>query len=107
MTRFIHDQFAKDYLEELLKPYGKVEAPSHVPGEVREIDVLFTPFLEQKADIASLGLLGKLATTLAIFEPFRNPASTEEIRTYAKYLSNPHFSVTSVPGVVRYSMNLA
>ncbi|MFN7350350.1 MAG: hypothetical protein ACK5S7_15585, partial [Dolichospermum sp.] len=29
------------------------------------------------------------------------------IRTYAKYLSNPHFSVTSVPGVVRYSMNLA
>ena len=28
-------------------------------------------------------------------------------RTYAKYLSNPHFSVTSVPGVVRYSMNLA
>ncbi|MFN9400246.1 MAG: DUF4351 domain-containing protein [Dolichospermum sp.] len=79
MTRFIHDQFAKDYLEELLKPYGKVEAPSHVSGEVREIDVLFTPFPEQKADIASLGLLGKLATTLAIFEPFRNPASTEEI----------------------------
>ncbi|MFN6033242.1 MAG: hypothetical protein ACK48B_04155, partial [Dolichospermum sp.] len=28
-------------------------------------------------------------------------------KTYAKYLSNPHFSVTSVPGVVRYSMNLA
>jgi hypothetical protein len=28
-------------------------------------------------------------------------------RTYAKYLSNPHFSVTSVAGVVRYSMNLA
>ncbi len=79
MTRFIHDQFAKDYLEELLKPYGKVEAPSHVSGEVREIDVLFTPFPEQKADIASLGLLGKLATTPAIFEPFRNPASTEEI----------------------------
>lgn len=79
MTRFIHDQFAKDYLEELLKPYGKVEAPSHVSGEVREIDVLFTPFPEEKADIASLGLLGKLATTPAIFEPFRNPASTEEI----------------------------
>jgi hypothetical protein len=64
MTRFIHDQFAKDYLEELLKPYGKVEAPSHVPGEIREIDVLFTPFPEQKADITLLGLLGKLATTL-------------------------------------------
>lgn len=22
MTRFVHDEFAKDYLEELLKPYG-------------------------------------------------------------------------------------
>ncbi len=27
MTRFIHDQFAKDYLEEFLKPYGEVKAP--------------------------------------------------------------------------------
>lgn len=79
MTRFIHDQFAKDYLEELLKSYGKVEASSRVAGEVREIDVLFTPFPEQNADIESLGLLGKLATTPAIFEPYRNPASTEEI----------------------------
>lgn len=25
MTRFIHDQFAKDYLEELLKPYGELQ----------------------------------------------------------------------------------
>ncbi|PPJ62201.1 DUF4351 domain-containing protein [Cuspidothrix issatschenkoi] len=79
MTRFIHDQFAKDYLEELLKAYGKVEASSRVAGEVREIDVLFTPFPEQNADIESLGLLGKLATTPAIFEPYRNPASKEEI----------------------------
>jgi len=79
MTRFIHDQFAKDYLEELLKSYGKVEASSRVAGEVREIDVLFTPFPEQNADIESLGLLGKLATTPAIFEPYRNPASKEEI----------------------------
>ena len=79
MTRFIHDQFAKDYLEELLKAYGKVEASSRVAGEVREIDVLFTPFPKQNADIESLGLLGKLATTPAIFEPYRNPASKEEI----------------------------
>ena len=42
MNRFIHDQFAKDYLEELLKPYGQVQAPSRVAGEVREIDVLFS-----------------------------------------------------------------
>lgn len=42
MTRFIHDQFAKDYLEELLKPYGEVQGSSRVAGEVREIDVLFS-----------------------------------------------------------------
>ncbi|MEH1918102.1 hypothetical protein [Nostoc sp.] len=42
MTRFIHDQFAKDYLEELLKPYGEVRGSSRVVGEVREIDVLFS-----------------------------------------------------------------
>ncbi|MBK1989636.1 DUF4351 domain-containing protein [Sphaerospermopsis aphanizomenoides BCCUSP55] len=79
MTRFIHDQFAKDYLEELLKPFGKVEASTRVAGEVREIDVLFTPFPEQADDIKSLGLLGKLAATPAIFEPYRNPVSKEEI----------------------------
>ncbi|MBD1212426.1 MAG: DUF4351 domain-containing protein [Dolichospermum circinale Clear-D4] len=79
MTRFIHDQFAKDYLEELLKPYGEVQAASQVAGEIREIDVLFTPFAHQTTNTELLGLLGKLATTPAIFEPFRNPASTEEI----------------------------
>lgn len=79
MTRFIHDQFAKDYLEELLKPYGEVQAASQVAGEIREIDVLFTPFPNQTTNVELLGLLGKLATTQAIFEPFRNPAGTEEI----------------------------
>ncbi|MFB2772700.1 hypothetical protein ACE1AT_26000 [Pelatocladus sp. BLCC-F211] len=79
MTRFIHDQFAKDYLEELLKPYGQVQAPSRVAGEVREIDVFFTPAAQQTTNLATLGLLGKFATNPAIFEPFRNAASKEEI----------------------------
>ena len=79
MTRFIHDQFSKDYLEELLKNYGEVQAPSRVAGEVREIDVLFLPFPNQSANLEVLGLLGRLASTPAIFEPFRNPASKEEI----------------------------
>ncbi|MBD2682582.1 MULTISPECIES: hypothetical protein [Nostoc] len=79
MTRFIHDQFAKDYLEELLKPYGEVQAPSRVAGEVREIDVFFSPVAQQTTNLATLGLLGKFATNPAIFEPFRNVASKEEI----------------------------
>ena len=48
MTRFIHDQFAKDYLEQLLTPYGKVQAARRVAGEVREIDVYFICHLSQK-----------------------------------------------------------
>ncbi|HLP90855.1 MAG TPA: DUF4351 domain-containing protein [Nostocaceae cyanobacterium] len=79
MTRFIHDQFSKDYLEELLKPFGTVQAPSRVAGEVREIDLLFSPFTEVNPNLQTLGLLGKFASTLAIFEPYRNPVSKEEI----------------------------
>lgn len=79
MTRFIHDQFSKDYLEELLKPFGEVQAPSRVAAEVREIDVLFSPIAAQTANLKTLGLLGKMAATFSIFEPFRNPASKEEI----------------------------
>jgi len=79
MTRFIHDQFSKDYLEELLKNYGEVQAPSRVAGEVREIDIFFSPFAAQITNLEILGLLGKFAVTPAIFEPFRNPASKDEI----------------------------
>jgi hypothetical protein len=39
MTRFPHDQFAKQYLKELLSPLGGVETSRKVSGEVREIDV--------------------------------------------------------------------
>lgn len=57
MTRFIHDQFAKDYLEELLKPYGDVQGSSRVAGEVREIDILFSPLAKQSSQLETLGLL--------------------------------------------------
>lgn len=79
MTRFIYDQFSKDYLEELLKPYGEVQAPKHVAGEVREIDVFFAPSSQQNSNLETLGLLGRFAATPAIFEPFRNAASKDEI----------------------------
>lgn len=79
MTRFIHDQFAKDYLEKLLTPYGVVQAPRRVAGEVREIDVWFAPNSQQNSPPEDLGLLGRLATTISIFEPYRNAASDEEI----------------------------
>ncbi|WP_414529469.1 DUF4351 domain-containing protein [Nodularia chucula] len=79
MTRFIHDKFAKDYLEELLKDYGEVKASEKVSGEIKEIDVLFTPAKQKSANIQVLGLLGRFAEHPAIIEPYRNPASSDEI----------------------------
>jgi len=79
MTRFIHDKFAKDYLEELLKPLGKVEASRRVAGEVREIDVWFAPNDNPTTLSTELGLLGKIAANPCIVEPFRNPVTSGEI----------------------------
>ncbi|MEH2374183.1 DUF4351 domain-containing protein [Nostoc sp.] len=79
MTRFIHDKFANDYLEELLKDYGEVKPSEKVSGEIKEIDVLFTPSKQQSSNLQVLGLLGRFAEHPAIIEPFRNPASIDEI----------------------------
>lgn len=79
MTRFIHDEFAKDYLEELLKNYGTVEPDKKVSGEKKEIDILFTPSAQQTYDLELLGVLGRFAEYPAILEPFRNAAPADEI----------------------------
>ncbi|MBD2185959.1 hypothetical protein H6S82_23070 [Planktothrix sp. FACHB-1355] len=81
MTKFPYDRFAKDYLKELLKPLGEVEASKEVPGEVRQIDVWFTPYPPgQRGDAEVLGLLGRFASIPSIFEPFRNAVSPSQIR---------------------------
>ncbi len=79
MTKFPHDQFAKEYLQELLSPLGKVETSKDVTAEVREIDVWFQPTSFEEEYVQSLGLLGKMAATPAIIEPFRNPVSADGI----------------------------
>ncbi|MFM6510258.1 MAG: flagellar assembly protein H [Microcystis panniformis] len=81
MTRFIHDQFAKDYLEELLSSLGEVKSARVVRGEVREIDVWFSPQILDNNPRELLGLLGKMAINPCLFEPFRNPVTATEIRT--------------------------
>lgn len=81
MTRFPHDQFAKDYLKELLAPLGEVETSRDVAGEVREIDVWFTPAPRSPGDALGLGLLGRLAEEPAIIEPFRNAVTPSQIRS--------------------------
>lgn len=69
MTRFIHDQFAKQYLAELLAPLGEVQTPREVSGEVRQIDVWFAPSPQPSAEAQQLGLLGRFAATPCLLEP--------------------------------------
>ncbi|NEO57741.1 MAG: hypothetical protein F6K54_34565 [Okeania sp. SIO3B5] len=79
MTRTPHDQFAKQYLEELLTLLGKVETSRDVASEVREIDVYFIPVIPPPTDPQILGLLGKMAATTSVYEPFRNQPQRLEI----------------------------
>ena len=81
MTRQSHDQFAKEYLEELLAPLGTIKQSKKVKSEIQEIDVLFEPSPHKTKQDLPLGLLGKIATTPCLFEPFRNPPSEVEIRS--------------------------
>ena len=79
MTRLIYDQFAKDYLAELLSPLGAVTPSRNVSSEVREIDVYFTPTSPTEDYVEMLGILGKMAATTALFETFRNPVTVAEV----------------------------
>ncbi|MFW9261962.1 hypothetical protein [Nostoc sp. CALU 546] len=81
MTRKPHDQFAKQFLEELLSPLGKVEANKEVVDETRQVDVLFSPAPTSQAQTQNLGLLGRIALqSTALLEPYRNQPSKTEVR---------------------------
>ena len=77
MTRFIYDQFNKDYLETLLTPYGEVQVAKQLSDEIREIDLYFNPTVATLPQ--ELGILAKLAATKSLFEPYRNPVTAKEI----------------------------
>ncbi len=80
MTRFIYDDFAKQYLEELLRKFGSVELNKNVSSEVQLIDVFFTPSAEKKQELNQLGLLGKITQKESLIEPYHNPVTKQEIR---------------------------
>ena len=92
MTRQPHDQFAKEYLEELLTSLGQVETSKDVKSEVREIDVWFVPN-PSGPNTSELGLLAQMAATSCLFEPFRNPPSEVEIRSCLLKLYTVHADV--------------
>lgn len=88
MTRQPHDQFAKQYLEELLSTLGNVEISREVAGEVRLVDLSFVP--NPTADRNRLGLLGQMVATPCLLEPFRNQPSKTEIRNCILKLFSLH-----------------
>jgi Domain of unknown function (DUF4351) len=89
MTRFPHDQFAKDFLESLLSPLGEVQTSLKVSGEVREMDVYFTPNPHETITL-DLGLLAQCAETATVFEPFRSSVKLPQIRGCMSKLFDLH-----------------
>ncbi len=80
MSQFPHDEFVKEYLPELMKDYGEATSSVNVISQRREIDVFFQPTKPVPTTPNTLGLLGKLAQTITLFEVFRNPVENHQIR---------------------------
>ncbi|ACK71334.1 hypothetical protein PCC7424_2930 [Gloeothece citriformis PCC 7424] len=66
MTRQPHDQFAKQYLEELLSPLGTVEISREVSDETRPVDVFFSPTSSANDRNERLGLLESFSAKLDV-----------------------------------------
>ena len=77
MTRFLWDKFSKDYLETFLSSSGDVKTSLDVTAETQEIDVYFRPTSPEMPP--ELGLLGRLAQTPCLLEPYRNPVTIDAI----------------------------
>ena len=80
MARTRFEQLSKQLLEEFLTPLGKVEKSLEVLGEARFVDIWFVPFAQPDMSPEAIGLLGKLATTPCLLEPFRNQPTLTEVR---------------------------
>ncbi|KAM3089647.1 DUF4351 domain-containing protein [Phormidesmis sp. 146-35] len=80
MTRQPFDEFSKQLFEALLTPYGRVSVDRTVPGESRRIDIYFEPTSSTPGNIAELGRLAEFSATKSLFEPYRNPPTSVEVR---------------------------
>jgi hypothetical protein len=64
------DQLAKSILGTVLATAGKVNTQEEIVAEVQAADVWFVPTPERAAERARLGLLGRMAETPCLLEPF-------------------------------------
>jgi hypothetical protein len=81
MTKNPFDQFSKQFLEELLSPFGTIEITREVAGEPQFVDVYFIPNTQLLNAPSTLGLLGKMVQTPCLIEPFRNQPTPTEVRS--------------------------
>ena len=79
MTNIPYDQFSKQYLEELLSPFGEVNISQEIPGEARQVDVFFVPD-RQNRDHQILCILGQMTANPCLLEPFRHQPTPTDIR---------------------------
>jgi hypothetical protein len=88
MSQFPHDDFAKAYLPELLKPIG-IAIPNHpLKAESRFADLWFVRSKTiNPEDLNTLGLIATLLTRDSLIEVFRNAATRVEIRASQSKLS--------------------
>jgi hypothetical protein len=73
-----HDQLAKQILVTALKPLGRVESEREVAPSPLSVDVYFEA--SGAPPPAELGLLGRLAETSCLIEPFSSAPSPEDVR---------------------------
>jgi Domain of unknown function (DUF4351) len=79
MTRTVHDQFAKAWMQELLVDFGKVEIEVQINAEGK-VDVYFQPHaIANPAPERLIGCFGKMLKTPALIEPFRNAVSPDSV----------------------------
>jgi Domain of unknown function (DUF4351) len=90
MTKNPFDQFSKQLLEEFLSPFGVVQTNFEVSGEPQYVDVYFEPNAQAAVAAQEIGLLGRIAQTPCLFEPFRNQPTPFEIRDCLKELYQVH-----------------
>jgi hypothetical protein len=80
MTQTPFDQMSKQYLEEFLEPFGRVQRQYEVPGEAKFVDLWFIPEQVAESPTAELGILGQMAAGMCLLEPYRNAPTRTEVR---------------------------
>ncbi len=92
MSQFPHDDFAKDFLNSLLSPFGSIQPSYKISGEVRYVDLYFQPQIGD-SNPESLGFLAQFAKLPIVIEPFRNSVKVPQIRACISKLFDLHLTL--------------